>query len=81
MALKKLKVDITDEALVAALQTLGEIAVKNATESMLGTSLRVEKAGYTILRNGEEVKPGETEKKRGEKHTPAEYKLIIKIKA
>ena len=77
----KLKVDITDEALIATLQTLGEIAVKNASESLLGTSLRAKEAGYTILRNGEEVKPGETKKQRGEKHTPAKYELIIKIEA
>ncbi len=77
----KLKVDITDEALITALNTVGEIVVKNASESLLGTSLRAKEAGYTILRNGEEVKPGETKKQRGEKHTPAEYKLIIKIEA
>ena len=77
----KLKVDITDEALIATLQTLGEIAVKNASESLLGTSLRAKEAGYTILRNGEEVKPGETKKQQGEKHAPAKYELIIKIEA
>ena len=77
----KLNVDITDEALIAALQTLGEIAVKNASESLLGTSLRAKEAGYTILRNGEEVNPGGTKKQRGEKHTPAKYELIIKIEA
>lgn len=77
----KLKVDITDEALITALNTVGEIVVKNASESLLGTSLRAKEAGYTILRNGEEVKPGETKKQRWEKHTPAEYKLIIKIEA
>lgn len=77
----KLKVDITDEALITALNTVGEIVVKNASESLLGTSLRAKEAGYTILRNGEEVKPGETKKQRGEKHTQAEYKLIIKIEA
>ena len=77
----KINVDITDEALIATLQTLGEIAVKNASESLLGTSLRAKEAGYTILRNGEEVKPGETKKQQGEKHTPAKYELIIKIEA
>lgn len=77
----KLKVDITDEALITALNTVGEIVVKNASESLLGTSLRAKEAGYTILRNGEEVKPGETKKMRGEKHTPASYELIIKIEA
>lgn len=77
----KLKVDITDEALITALNTVGEIVVKNASESLLGTSLKAKEAGYTILRNGEEVNPGETKKTRGEKHTPAEYKLIIKIEA
>lgn len=77
----KLKVDITDEALITALNTVGEIVVKNASESLLGTSLRAKEAGYTIMRNGEEVKPGETKKQRGETHTPAEYKLIIKIEA
>ena len=77
----ELKVDITDEALIATLQTLGEIAVKNASESLLGTSLIAKEAGYTILRNGEEVKPGETKKQRWEKHTPAKYELIIKIEA
>ena len=77
----KLKVDITDEALITALNTVGEIVVEDASESLLGTSLRAKEAGYTILRNGEEVKPGETKKTRGEKHTPAEYKLIIKIEA
>ena len=77
----KLKVDITDEALITALNTVGEIVVKNASESLLGTSLRAKEAGYTILRNGEEVKPGETKKQQVEKHTPAEYKLIIKIEA
>jgi len=77
----KLQVDITDEALIATLQALGEIAVKNASESLLGTSLRTKEAGYTILRNGEEVKPGDIKKQRGEKHTPAKYELIIKIEA
>ena len=77
----KLKVDITDEALITALNTVGEIVVKNASESLLGTSLRAKEAGYTILRNGEEVKPEETKKTRGEKHTPAKYELIIKIEA
>ena len=77
----ELKVDITDEALIATLQTLGEIAVKNASESLLGTSLRAKEAGYTILRNGEEVKPGEIKKTRGEKHATAKYELIIKIEA
>lgn len=77
----KLKVDITDEALITALNTVGEIVVKNASESLLGTSLRTKEAGYTILRNGEEVKPGETKKQQGGKHTPAKYELIIKIEA
>jgi hypothetical protein len=77
----KLKVDITDEALITALNTVGEIVVKNASESLLGTSLRAKEAGYTILRNGEEVNPGEKKKQRGEKHTPAKYELIIKIEA
>jgi len=77
----ELKVDITDEALITALNTVGEIVVKNASESLLGTSLRAKEAGYTILRNGEEVKPGEIKKTRGKKHTPAKYKLIIKIEA
>ena len=77
----KLKVDITDEALITALNTVGEIVVKNASESLLGTSLRAKEAGYTILRNGEEVNPGETKKQRGEKHTQAKYELIIKIEA
>ena len=75
------KVDITDEALIATLNTVGEIVVKNASESLLGTSLRAKEAGYTILRNGEEVKPGEIKKTRGEKRTPAKYELIIKIEA
>lgn len=77
----KLKVDITDEALIATLQTLGEVAVKNASESLLGTSLRAKEAGFTILRNGEEVKPGEKKKTRERKHTPAKYELIIKTEA
>ena len=77
----ELKVDITDEALITALNAVGEIVVKNASESLLGTSLRAKEAGYTILRNGEEVKPGEIKKTRGEKHTPAKYELIIKIEA
>ena len=77
----KLKVDITDEALITALNTVGAIVVKNAIESLLGTSLRAKEAGYTILRNGEEVKHGEIKKTRGEKHTPAKYELIIKIEA
>lgn len=77
----KLKVDITDEALITALNTVGEIVVKNASESLLGTSLRAKEAGYTILRNGEEVNPGETKKQQGGKHTPAKYELIIKIEA
>ena len=77
----KIKVDITDEALITALNTVGEIVVKNASESLLGTSLRAKEAGYTIMRNGEEVNPGETKKQRGEKHTPAKYELIIKIEA
>ena len=76
-----LNVDITDEALITALNTVGEIVVKNASESLLGTSLRAKEAGYTIMRNGEEVNPGETKKQRGEKHTPAKYELIIKIEA
>ena len=63
----ELKVDITDEALITALNAVGEIVVKNASESLLGTSLRAKEAGYTILRNGEEVNPGETKKQRGEK--------------
>lgn len=77
----ELKVDITDEALITALNTVGEIVVKNASESLLGTSLRAKEAGYTILRNGEEVKPGEIKKQQGGKHTPAKYELIIKIEA
>lgn len=75
-----LNVDITDEALITALNTVGEIVVKNASESLLG-SLRAKEAGYTIIRNGEEVKPGETKKQQGGKHTPAKYELIIKIEA
>ena len=77
----KLKVDITDEALITALNTVCAIVVKNASESLLGTSLIAKEAGYTILRNGEEVKPGETKKQQGEKHAPAKYELIIKIEA
>ena len=77
----ELKVDITDEALITALNAVGEIVVKNASERLLGTSLRAKEAGYTILRNGEEVKPVETKKTRGEKQTPAKYELIIKIEA
>ena len=39
----ELKVDITDEALITALNAVGEIVVKNASESLLGTSLRPKK--------------------------------------
>lgn len=75
----ELKVDITDEVVMAALQAVGEIVVKKAKESMLGTNLRTEKAGYTILRNGEEVTEEDLKKERGEQHIPAKYELKITI--
>lgn len=74
-----LKVDITDEAVITVLQTAGEILVKNASESLLGTNLRTDTAKYTILRNGEEVTAEELKKERGKQHTPAKYELKITI--
>lgn len=74
-----LKVDITDEAVITALQAVGEIVVKNASESLLGTCLRTETAKYTILRNGEEVTAEELKKERGKQHTTAKYELKITI--
>lgn len=75
----KLKVDITDETVITALQTAGEIIVKNASESLLGTNLGTDTAKYTILRNGEEVTPEELKQQRGQEHAPAKYELKITI--
>lgn len=74
-----LKVDITDETVITALQAVGEVVVRNASESLLGTNLRTETAKYTILRNGEEVTAEELKKERGKQHTPAKYELKITI--
>ena len=74
-----LKVDITDEAVITALQSVGEIIVKNASESLLGTNLKTETAKYTILRNGEEVTAEDLKKERGMQHTQAKYELKITI--
>lgn len=76
-----LKVDITDETIVTALNAAGEILVKNAKQSLLGTNLRAEQAGYVILRNGQEITPEELKQQRGQEHAPAKYELKITIEA
>ena len=77
----EIRIDITEEALLTALNTVGEVLVSNAKESLFGTGINATKAGYTILRDGTEITPTEIKKQRGKKHTQAEYKLIITIEA
>jgi len=77
----EIRIDITEEALLTALNTVGEVLVSNAKESLFGTGINATKAGYAILRDGTEITSTEIKKQRGKEHTQAEYKLIITIEA
>ena len=76
-----LKVDITDEAVVTALNAIGEVVVKKTKELFEACpKTDSDSVEYVILRNGKEVTDEELKKERGEQHTPAKYELKITIK-